>query len=120
MRRAAVSAIHWAASVEPVDDVKFEGLTAEQLVQLVPPGVDWRFLMIADKMTMESAEHHVLVVDLDDDDVRTFRATPLAAAEIENNLSIANMDWEDFADSADDDGIVRPMLSYDPEPPAGD
>ncbi|QIZ38225.1 discoidin domain-containing protein [Saccharopolyspora sp. ASAGF58] len=110
----------FSAYVEPVDDVKFEGLTAEQLVQLVPPGVDWPFLMIADKMTMESAEHHVLVVDLDDDDVRTFRATPLAAAEIENNLSIANMDWEDFADSADDDGIVRPMLSYDPEPPAGD
>jgi Domain of unknown function (DUF6924) len=26
---------------------------------------------------------------------------------VENNLSIANMDFEDFADATDDDGIFR-------------
>ncbi|WP_345498587.1 DUF6924 domain-containing protein [Nocardia callitridis] len=99
----------FCADVEPVDDTAFEALTATQLCQLVPPGVDWSLLLIADRTTMTSAEHHVLVVDLDEDNLgRTFRATPPAIQEIENNLSLANMDWEDFA--PDDDSIVGPML----------
>jgi hypothetical protein len=54
----------------------------------------------------------VLVVDLNEDTLgRAFRATPPAVQEIENNLSLANMDWEDFAYAADDDGVVRPMLA---------
>jgi hypothetical protein len=52
-----------------------------------------------------------MIVDLDDDNRgRTFRATPPAVREIENNLSLANMDWETFAGSTDDDGVVRPVL----------
>ncbi|UMP06734.1 DUF6924 domain-containing protein [Amycolatopsis sp. EV170708-02-1] len=102
----------FSADVEPVDNAAFAELTAAQLLELVPAGTSWAFLLVADIMTMESAEHHVLVVDLDDDSRgRTFRATPPAVQEIENNLSLANMDWEDFADSADEDGVVRPMLA---------
>ncbi|MFC5219718.1 DUF6924 domain-containing protein [Streptomyces coerulescens] len=26
---------------------------------------------------------------------------------IENNISLANMDWEEFVDAADDDGVFR-------------
>ncbi|WP_329138980.1 hypothetical protein OG552_32185 [Streptomyces sp. NBC_01476] len=104
----------FSANVEPVDDAAFDGLTAAQLVQLVPADEPWELLLIADGTTMASSEHHVMVVDLDLDDEhrgRTFRASPPAVQEVENNLSIANMDWEDFADSADEDGVVRPMLS---------
>ncbi|MEK8173272.1 hypothetical protein NKH77_43500 [Streptomyces sp. M19] len=36
---------------------------------------------------------------------------PLAVAEVECDLSLANMDWEDFADSTDDDGVFRPRLA---------
>jgi hypothetical protein len=102
----------FSADVEPVDDADFTGLTATQLCRLVPPGAEWSLLLVADRTTMTSAEHHVLVVDLDEDSLgRTFRATPPAIQEVENNLSLANMDWEDFAYSADDDGVVRPMLA---------
>lgn len=38
---------------------------------------------------------------------RTFRALPSEVNGIESNLSIANMDWEDFAESVDDDGVFR-------------
>jgi OAA-family lectin sugar binding domain len=101
----------FSANVEPVNDVVFDGLTATQLCQLVPPSVKWSLLFAADRPTMTSAEHHVLVVDLDEDSLgRTFRATPPAIQEVENNLSLANMDWEDFAYAADDDGVVHPML----------
>jgi hypothetical protein len=100
----------FGADVLPVDDVAFAGLTATQLCQLVPPDAEWPVLIVADRTTMTSAEHHVLVVDLDEDDLgRTFRATPQAVMDIEINLSLGNMDWEDFAYSADDDGIVHPM-----------
>jgi hypothetical protein len=102
----------FSADVEPVDDADFTGLTATQLCRLVPPGAEWSLLLVADRTTMTSAEHHVLVVDLDEDSLgRTFRTTPPAIQEVENNLSLANMDWEDFAYSADDDGVVRPMLA---------
>ncbi|WUL65616.1 hypothetical protein OG943_38580 [Amycolatopsis sp. NBC_00345] len=37
---------------------------------------------------------------------------PDTVQEIENNLSIANMDWEDFADGVDEDGVRRDHLLY--------
>jgi hypothetical protein len=27
--------------------------------------------------------------------------------EVENNISLANMDWEEFVDAAEDDGVFR-------------
>jgi hypothetical protein len=35
------------------------------------------------------------------------RALPDQIQGIENNLSIANMDFSDFADAVDDDGTMR-------------
>jgi hypothetical protein len=114
----------FTADVEPVDHAAYAGLTAAQLVKLVPADAEWAILLVADTTTMESAEHHVLVVDLDDDHRgRTFRAAPPAVPEIETNLSLANVDWEYFADSAGDDGVVRPVLAevtLSSVPPAAD
>jgi len=38
---------------------------------------------------------------------REFRAVPSQIQAIENNLSIANMDFEEFAESADESGVFR-------------
>jgi hypothetical protein len=38
---------------------------------------------------------------------RTFRAIPSQIQGIENNLSIANMDFYEFADWVDEDGVFR-------------
>ncbi|GAA1961191.1 hypothetical protein GCM10009754_35040 [Amycolatopsis minnesotensis] len=106
------------SGVEPVDDIRFEGLTAAQLVQRIPAGAKWSLLLAADRLTMTSPERAVLVIGLDDDTHgETFRATPMAAREAEVNVSLlANMDWESSADNADDDGIVRAISVYDPVP----
>jgi hypothetical protein len=48
-----------------------------------------------------------LVVDLYSDRGRKFRAVPSQVNGIQSNLSIANMDWEEFADNVDEDGIFR-------------
>ncbi|MFD9964180.1 DUF6924 domain-containing protein [Amycolatopsis sp. NPDC058986] len=103
------------ANVVPVDDVRFEGLTAEQLLQLVPAGTDWPALFVADGTTMTSSECRVLVIGLEDDSYgQTFRATPQGVMDVENNLSMANKDWEDFADHTDGDGVVRHAVVCDP------
>jgi len=49
----------------------------------------------------------VLVVDLYDEPGRSFRVVPQEAWSVENNLSISNMDFEEFADSVDADGVFR-------------
>jgi hypothetical protein len=98
----------FGAQVEFVDDVAYRGATKEQLLDLVPEG-DERpfFLMIVDAVTVRSPEHLVLVVDLWREPGREFRAVPAAVQAIENNLSIANIDFAEFADAVDEDGIFR-------------
>jgi hypothetical protein len=56
---------------------------------------------------MTQAEHPFLVLDLLDERGRSFRALPREIQAIENNLSIANMDFSEFADSAGSDGVFR-------------
>jgi hypothetical protein len=65
------------------------------------------FLLIVDDVTVRELEHPILVVDLWSEPGREFRAVPSAVQWIENNLSIANMDFAEFADAVDKDGIFR-------------
>ena len=52
-------------------------------------------------------EFPILVVDLYASRGREFRALPTQVQAIQNNLSIANMDFADFAEAVDADGIFR-------------
>jgi hypothetical protein len=94
------------AHVEFVDDEAFAGFTVAQLLDCLPSDAPHVLMLIADKAAMTAADHPLLVVDLIEKG-RTFRAVPSQIQVIENNLSIANMDWEDFADYVDDDGVFR-------------
>jgi hypothetical protein len=64
-------------------------------------------VFISDQITFTSSEQPVLVVDLSEEPGRTFRVIPSEMWSVENNLSIANMDYSEFADNADPDGIFR-------------
>ena len=94
------------AYVTCISDRAFEGLTVEQLIQLAPETVH-SFLFIVDQIALTHPERPILVVDLFSEPGRTFRVVPAAMCWVENNLSIANMDFRDFADNADPDGIFR-------------
>jgi hypothetical protein len=98
----------FGAQVEFVDDAGYRGATKDQLLDLVPEA-DERpfFLMIVDAATVRWPEHPVLVVDLWREPGREFRAVPAAVQAIENNLSIANINFAEFADAVDEDGIFR-------------
>jgi hypothetical protein len=95
------------AYVDCISDPAYDGLTVEQLVALAPKGGDRCFAFIADRTTFTNSELAVLVVDLYDEPGRTFRIIPREMWGVENNLSIANMDYYEFADNVDPDGVFR-------------
>jgi hypothetical protein len=94
------------ASVTFVDDPAFEGLSRSGLRALDPDGRQ-TFIFLADGLTMTHPEHPVLVLDLFEDSDVEFRAIPSEIPGIENNLSLGNMDAEEFAGAAGEDGIFR-------------
>ena len=96
----------FTAYVDCISDPAYSELTVEQLVKLAPKG-DPSFAFIADHTTFTNPEQPVLVVDLNDEPGRTFRVIPREMWSVENNLSIANMDYSEFADSVDPDGVFR-------------
>jgi hypothetical protein len=100
----------FTANVEFVSDRAFEGFNASALKAAMPASGTVAVLFAVDETTLTSADHPVLVVDLVDFDgeaLEPFRSIPAELWGIENNLNIANMDWEDFAGAADRSGVFR-------------
>jgi hypothetical protein len=95
------------AYVSFVSDPDLAGLDIVELTSLGQSGPYRSFMFVVDGVTANDPEHPVLVLDLTDEPGRTFRVVPREMWGVENNLSIANMDFADFADNADDDGVFR-------------
>ncbi len=110
----------FSANVWPVSDPEWAGAAWDSVRAAAPadgeegPSV----LFIADSVTFASPEHPILVVDLqykwvalaefpEVADRTPFRCIPSQLWGVENNLNISNMDWEDFAEAVDDDGVFR-------------
>jgi hypothetical protein len=94
------------AYVEIVEDEGFEGSEPDRVLASVGDDYGYSFVIIADRLTMIDAEHPLLVLDLGHELGRSFRVIPGAVQSVENNLSIANMDFFEFADAAEQDGGV--------------
>ena len=92
------------ANLRLVDDREYQDATPEQLTALAP---DWSLLVVADTTALTAPENPLLVIYARDGEVDQLRVIPEELWSIENNISLANMDWEDFADAADDDGVFR-------------
>lgn len=113
------------AYVQYKDDQRYGGMDCFELVHSLPNDYPGFLCFLVDAMTISDDEHPILVVDfspnsmeIEEDyqwtpeqtplsDIKTFRAIPSTIQSIENNLSIVNMDFEDFANSVDSDGIFR-------------
>jgi hypothetical protein len=93
-------------SVVFVDDPTYGGITALQLVDLAPDQAAF-IAFLVDHEALAHPERPVLVVNIWKRDGRTFRVIPAEMWSVENNLSTQNMDWRDFADAVDGDGIYR-------------
>ena len=102
----------YAANVDHVEDRTLAGLDEDALAarfpRLYPEEYDHPVVFVADAVTMSAPDHPILIVNLNEgDDSRPFRAVPGQIASIEVNLAISTMDFSEFAENADDDGVFR-------------
>jgi hypothetical protein len=110
----------YAANVEPISDPGFRSATPE-IVANAWPRAYHGYVILADERTMAEVvsgrDLTVVFVDLysTEEDAeefgwafgRAFRCVASEVAAVEANLSIANVDFPDFADSADSGGVFR-------------
>jgi hypothetical protein len=109
----------FAAAVTPVDDPALEGSdwTSLRDAALRDDADRGSVLFVVDAITLASADHPVLVVSISryyaehhPDEFaaqQPFRCIPAELWAPENNLNLANLDWRDFAEAVDADGVFR-------------
>ena len=93
------------ALLRPVESPAFSNLTPEELIALAREGYLSQ-IAVADPQTMR--DQTVLLVDfneLNGQVGRTFRSIPPEVEPIVANLSLANMDFAEFAGNTNPDGI---------------
>ncbi|MEV0408978.1 hypothetical protein [Actinoallomurus sp. NPDC050550] len=96
--------------VEYVDDVTYRELPVEQVVGLLTDDYESSLLAVVDEATIRSPEMPIVLVDLNElneEYGRTMRVVPAELPSIEVNVHIGNMDFFEFADNADEDGVFR-------------
>ncbi|MEU4560600.1 hypothetical protein AB0F72_19665 [Actinoplanes sp. NPDC023936] len=109
----------FTALVAFVDNPAYERITPSQLVEMVPSGVDHAVAFLVDAKALTHPDRPILAVNLYDyvegleDQGKgpqfgaTFRVVLSEMWSVQNNLTISNMDWEDFVENADGDGVFR-------------
>ncbi|KFG03821.1 MULTISPECIES: DUF6924 domain-containing protein [Streptomyces] len=93
-----------------VSDSSFTDVSVQALVDADAAADDESklcYVFLADATTMTGEEHPLLAVDLYDEPGRTFRVPPRWYADVSNNLTIANMDFSEFADATDASGTYH-------------
>ena len=95
------------AYVEFINDKEFDNLSSEEIILRLPKNFEHVILLIADSDTFKNSEHTILCIDLYDEIGKKFRVIISELWSVENNLSIANMDFCDFFNATDNDNIFR-------------
>jgi uncharacterized protein DUF6924 len=99
----------FAADVEVVDRSEYDGLTSEQLLSLLPETAA-PVLFVADAATLSGEGGPVLAIGVTEERGRMFRVIASELWLVENNLSLANMEFAEFLQAAQD-GIFRGWAS---------
>ncbi|MFE5474254.1 DUF6924 domain-containing protein [Nocardia sp. NPDC056541] len=92
-----------------IDTPDFREVTAGDLEKLL---TSQYYIYIIDEQTIRDPEHPILAVDNSGGGepaagLPTFRILPREVGPAEVNLTLANMDFEDFASAVDADGVFR-------------
>jgi hypothetical protein len=97
----------FSAHVECISDKACDRLEAAAIRNLLPADSQHAFVFLVDAVAITRPDHPILVLELNGDTLRTFRVIPSEAWSVENNLTLANMDFDDFLVSCDQDGVFR-------------
>jgi Domain of unknown function (DUF6924) len=90
-----------------ISDATLASKSPEDLLEELPRDTTHNCIYIADEQTLNNAETPVLAMDIFTEPGRTFRVVPAEMNAVQLNLWISNMDFEEFADSVDSDGVFR-------------
>lgn len=105
----------FTANILALDDPGHTGATWQQLRDQGREH-DLLLLLIADQRAQQEVGHPILVVSMDADDPATFRCPAEELWAVENNLSLCNMDWEEFTEHTVD-GVFRGFPEHPLESP---
>jgi hypothetical protein len=95
------------ANIEFLNDKQYENALIEDVIKKSKLKYKHSFIFIADSLTFSNAENSVLCIDLHDEIGKSFSVIPSELWGVENNLSISNIDFYEFFDSCDSDGVFR-------------
>ena len=95
------------ADLSYLSDPGFAGVQPEDIPLLIQPESRHTFMFLADQRTFSDPDMPLLVVDLLNEGTMTFRAAAASVGCVENNLSLANSDFEEFCATLDPDGVFR-------------
>ena len=90
-----------------ISDAKLDSKSPGDLLEELPTEASHNCIYIADEQTLNSAEPLVLVMDIFTEPGRTFRVVPAEMNAVQSNLWISNMDFEEFGDAVESDGVFR-------------
>ncbi|WP_345799901.1 hypothetical protein AAIB33_10435 [Microbacterium sp. AZCO] len=98
------------AYVDFVDDPIWAGASPDLLRNSIPEHArEAAVLFVADDETLSAPDFPIVVVDLVEQRAE-FRCIAAELWAVDNNLNIANMDWEEFAGATGQDGVYRGIL----------
>jgi hypothetical protein len=102
-----VGVFRFRAYVEFLDDPTYDGIDKDQLLTLLPKDYNHSFIIVVDRTAITEPDYPLLVVELFEGSENEFRTIPSGVQAIQNNLSIGNMDFEEFAQAVDEKGVFR-------------
>ncbi|MFF8414005.1 DUF6924 domain-containing protein [Streptomyces omiyaensis] len=108
--RAALDATDESSHATYVSELRFAGVEVRALVdEESAADEDARIgdVFLADATTMSEPDHPLLAVDLSEEPGRTFRVPARWFPDVSANLTLANMDFAEFADAVDGSGTFR-------------
>ncbi len=95
-----------------VDDPSFDGYTPPEILaarRRGTPGPDtWSFCFVADQVALETAGFPVLAVPVDQQ-LQSFRVMIRHLSEVVFPLAVRTMDWDQFSDRLDQNGVYRSL-----------
>ena len=97
----------YEAVITFIDERKFENLSLDQLPSIDCEQDKYDFIFIADSISMYNKEKTILCVDLGENYGKHFRVVPSKLWAVANNLFIVHMEFNEFAESVDPNGIFR-------------
>ena len=95
------------AYVRVIDEPRFAKCTWQALRQEVMALEQHAAVLFVVDGPALTDDHPILVVDLSDEPRAAFRCVAHELWGVDNNLNIANMDWDEFAGNVDEDGVFR-------------